>query len=187
MLTLPWPEAQAISATIVDDRWKLPHGVVVHLLQKYVAFCVGAADFAGVVGVVNPFLPPAQFDPLKPALAALPAPPGGTRKFAHLGELLFQRSLVPHIIEGESKSDFVLRLTEAAIAELSEVEPLDLEDDAAEHLSTALVTLKALRSVILMSYDGASVGVLGKLRAATSSKPHSIMNSIGCALDATPF
>lgn len=98
-------------------------------------------------GVISP----AQFDPPTPARVATPDFRVSTSKLAHFGKLRFQLPFAPHIMEGGSKGSSVCKLTEVAIAEPREVEPLDLEDHAAEHLSTAIMILNALRGVLSMS------------------------------------
>ena len=139
---------QARMESVQNNLGMLPAALAQRLLFNAVNEAKAEATWPQLAAMLTPFQEASSFDIKSPRMTGLPRVPQW--KFLSYRTSLFREILAPMLAHGNEKLRQVVALAMASLAELEEVDLINLDQQACLHFRDAQVSLKALLCVTTM-------------------------------------
>lgn len=178
-------DIRATIRMLIDEGCPLPATLVSSVVERSATALVKDGRYLEFLQALDPFAPSA---PLNPALPKASAIDDEAMKIQLFNRMLFSRTAVQFIMEGQSKRDSLEKLSTIAIVELSYIDVVDLSDSLAGVLSNALTIFQAIMCCLDKSLKPDFLEALVEMQAISNKPgPRNALHSICAALEANPF
>lgn len=182
--SMTFGECQAVLCMLAEEGVEIPSAIYSELVQKRAAALVQAGNFAELVHAVDPWRSSSNLDPTLPTVCGMQGEE--SVRLDLMSKLFIGRCIVPNIMQGESKASLVASIAELAMQAYEPVDIVDLSDTSAMFHTQVTTALAALRCVVC--FDLSHMEALNDVILSAQRKTvRSVLNSIGCAMEATPY